>query len=213
VHRDLAAHPAAKSAGRIIWWQRLLDQGGANPVSLALAEATIEVAAGEERGRMMPAPTPGAVMAPQVASRRSRPVVLAQLLMLVGAAIAGGWWFTHRDGGDGVTNDPTGTGPAATSSTMVPVPTTLLFAPEWGAFGSYPTAEKSTLSNGSSGDEVRYLQGVLAVKAHATLKVDGNFGEETMNVVIAFQGINGLPATGIVDDATWAKIDEAALQP
>ena len=81
------------------------------------------------------------------------------------------------------------------------------------AYAVMPGDRTSYLEELSSGDEVRYLQGVLAVKAHATLKVDGNFGEETMNVVIAFQGINGLPATGIVDDATWAKIDEAALQP
>lgn len=48
------------------------------------------------------------------------------------------------------------------------------------------------------------------------LNPDGIFGEETENVVKAFQRDHGLPATGVVDFATWTAIaaayEEAMLE-
>lgn len=68
-----------------------------------------------------------------------------------------------------------------------------------------------TLSNGSSGDEVRQIQEQLAAIADVYytipgLAVDGIYGPQTTASVRAFQEKFGLPATGQVNQATWYKI-------
>lgn len=83
------------------------------------------------------------------------------------------------------------------------------FAPEFGLFSLWPIVPKPVLQGPASGDIVRYLQGVLR-KAGAGLRVDGQFGRITRDNVAFFQGLNGFPATGIVDEATWAWIDSVA---
>lgn len=57
-----------------------------------------------------------------------------------------------------------------------------------------------TLQVGSSGHEVETLQEFLK------LRVDGGFGDGTKKAVAAWQKKNGLPATGIVDEATLQKM-------
>ena len=55
---------------------------------------------------------------------------------------------------------------------------------------------------------VRELQQKLnAAGADPVLPVDGVFGPETRDAVIAFQNANGLPADGEVHAATWAELD------
>lgn len=69
------------------------------------------------------------------------------------------------------------------------------------------------LDIGSTGDKVRQMQEqLLAVSevytAIPTLVPDGFFGERTADSVRAFQGIFGLPRTGVVDFATWYKLSQ-----
>ncbi len=68
-----------------------------------------------------------------------------------------------------------------------------------------------TLSNGSSGDEVRQIQEQLAAIADVYysipgLAADGIYGPQTTASVRAFQEKFDLPVTGQVDQATWYKI-------
>jgi peptidoglycan hydrolase-like protein with peptidoglycan-binding domain len=68
---------------------------------------------------------------------------------------------------------------------------------------------------GSSGEKVRLIQGWLCLHGFR-LVVDGDYGDATARQVRAFQTSNGLPATGVVDDETYAKLVRpmvAALAP
>ena len=67
------------------------------------------------------------------------------------------------------------------------------------------------LQNGSSGSHVRTVQEQLNrisdnYPAIPKVKVDGVYGQATVDAVEAFQRIFLLPVTGIVDFATWYKI-------
>ncbi|MDO4340885.1 MAG: peptidoglycan-binding protein [Eubacteriales bacterium] len=69
------------------------------------------------------------------------------------------------------------------------------------------------LNIGASGDKVRQMQEQLntiagSYPAIPTIAVDGIYGEQTKDAVRKFQGIFGLPQTGITDYSTWYKIQE-----
>lgn len=69
----------------------------------------------------------------------------------------------------------------------------------------------TNLTIGSSGDNVRTIQNQLNRIAQVyssipSIAVDGQFGPATAAAVKAFQNIFNLPATGVVDLATWYKI-------
>ncbi len=69
------------------------------------------------------------------------------------------------------------------------------------------------LEYGESGNEVSVLQYYLAFLGFfydtlPQITVDGNFGDETRNAVIAFQNQFGLPADGIVGRQTWNAIQD-----
>lgn len=69
------------------------------------------------------------------------------------------------------------------------------------------------LSIGSTGEKVQMLQEQLNRIAQnypslPTITPDGIYGQNTANSVRQFQSIFGLPATGIVDYATWYKVSE-----
>lgn len=69
------------------------------------------------------------------------------------------------------------------------------------------------LSSGSSGDKVRQIQAQLGrisrnYPAILTLAADGIYGSATAEAVSIFQGIFGLPQTGVTDYATWYEISE-----
>lgn len=71
----------------------------------------------------------------------------------------------------------------------------------------------SDLTVGSSGNKVRQMQEQLNRIARAypslpTIRVDGQFGQQTKEAVEQFQSIFGLPVSGIVDYPTWYKISE-----
>lgn len=64
---------------------------------------------------------------------------------------------------------------------------------------------------GSTGEKVRHLQYMLAVLSEyipqiPLVTVDGVFGRQTLDAVLAAQQYFGLPETGIVNAATWEEI-------
>ncbi len=66
------------------------------------------------------------------------------------------------------------------------------------------------------GEKVTILQYFLSVIAEFNnsipfLNITGEFGPETKNAVIAFQQINNLPQTGIVNAITWNEIYDAFI--
>lgn len=64
------------------------------------------------------------------------------------------------------------------------------------------------LVKGSKGDLVRVVQQALVAAGYPLTRygVDGAFGDETKNAVRAYQRVKKLPATGIVDPATWKAL-------
>lgn len=64
------------------------------------------------------------------------------------------------------------------------------------------------LQRGMYGSDVKKLQTNLREWGY-TLRVDGHFGPQTVNVVKAFQADHGLEADGIVGEKTWAAIAAA----
>ena len=67
------------------------------------------------------------------------------------------------------------------------------------------------LQQGARGDKVRHLQYMLSVLSEfipqiPELTLDGIFGPNTRNAVIAAQLWLGLPQTGVVDEPTWDEI-------
>lgn len=58
----------------------------------------------------------------------------------------------------------------------------------------------------SNTSEVAWLQGVLASAGYDPGPIDGVYGPRTAAAVAAWQAANGLPATGIFDDASAARI-------
>ena len=63
------------------------------------------------------------------------------------------------------------------------------------------------LTKGCKGDEVVALQEILINQGYLSGKADGNFGKMTETAVLAFQKANGIPETGIVDEATQMAIN------
>lgn len=63
------------------------------------------------------------------------------------------------------------------------------------------------IKQGSTGRLVRYLQFMLKVNGYSVGAVDGVFGKNTKNAVVAFQQANNLTPDGIVGTKTWAKIN------
>lgn len=70
------------------------------------------------------------------------------------------------------------------------------------------------LSFGDQGEDIRILQYMLSVIAEfypevTTAAVDGIYGEDTRQSVLAFQQYAGLPATGTVNATTWLALYRA----
>jgi hypothetical protein len=63
------------------------------------------------------------------------------------------------------------------------------------------------LAYGSSGPGVRALEEALAAQHYALEQVDGLFGEDMVEAVLAFQKVHGLERTGRVDASLWRQIE------
>lgn len=78
-------------------------------------------------------------------------------------------------------------------------------------FYSISWAYPDALQEGNRGDKVRHLQYMLSVLSSyipqvPSVSVDGIFGPNTRNAVLAAQRYFGLPETGVVNEITWDKI-------
>jgi hypothetical protein len=90
-------------------------------------------------------------------------------------------------------------------------PAPVSFDPANGRYGDWPQRkDKVTLRKGTSGDAVRYLQGVIANRAGGSIVVDGKFGPQTEARVKDCQRLLGVKTTGIVSKQVWTFIDMLA---
>jgi len=74
---------------------------------------------------------------------------------------------------------------------------------------------KITLSRGSEGPEVAYLQTILALLGYYKDDINGIFDTRLDHSVKTFQSSHGLRIDGIVGKDTWAKLESeiASLRP
>jgi D-alanyl-D-alanine carboxypeptidase (penicillin-binding protein 5/6) len=81
--------------------------------------------------------------------------------------------------------------------------------------GTAESTEPNVLRLGSNGELVEALQRSLNSLLVPTpgLSVDGDYGPMTENAVKKFQSEKGLPATGIVDAATWKQVGPIQFTP
>lgn len=88
-----------------------------------------------------------------------------------------------------------------------PVEQLPVFDPENGKFSLWPLGQKQKISLGSSGDVVRYLQGVLKNKAGQNISVNGVFDQKTDDAVENLQRFFKLKVDGLVGPQTWGIVD------
>ena len=62
------------------------------------------------------------------------------------------------------------------------------------------------LAQGARGASVRVLEQRLAAMHYALRGIDGLYGDDTMEAVLAFQKVHGLARTGTVDRSLWLRI-------
>lgn len=108
-------------------------------------------------------------------------------------------------------SQPTSTNNTSTTTTT-PTQTTPTSTTTKNNTSSYVV--QSTLNTGSTGQDVKNIQGYLAGLGYKNadgtpLKVDGIYGANTKNAVLEFQSKNGLTPDGIVGNQTIDKINKA----
>lgn len=116
------------------------------------------------------------------------------------------------------TNWANATPVASRLTTPAPAPT-VTFDPARGIWGLYPlNTAKATVRQTDSpvtrevADLVRYLQGVLRLKASQPVTIDGDFGPQTATAVRNVQAFFGLTVDGVVGPKTWPVIDMLAAR-
>lgn len=73
------------------------------------------------------------------------------------------------------------------------------------------TVAMPNLSYGSRGPSVRFLEERLAQLHYALERVDGYYGQDTYDAVLAFQKVNWLDRTGSVDPTFWRKLQRVGI--
>ena len=73
------------------------------------------------------------------------------------------------------------------------------------------TVAMPNLGFGSRGPSVRFLEQRLRDLHYALERVDGYYGEDTYDAVLAFQKVNWLDRTGSVDRAFWRKLQAVGI--
>lgn len=74
-----------------------------------------------------------------------------------------------------------------------------------------PARAQPILRLGARGQSVAALQRRLATLHYDLGPVDGVFGPQTLHAVVAFQKVNGLARTGVVNATVWAKLAHPVL--
>jgi hypothetical protein len=108
--------------------------------------------------------------------------------------------------------------PVANRLAPTPTPPAVLFDPERGVWGLYPlNTAKATVRRVDNRpvtpevhELVRYLQGVLRLRAAQPITVDGDFGPATETAVRNVQAFFRLAVDGVVGSRTWQVIDMLA---
>ncbi|HQR28424.1 MAG TPA: peptidoglycan-binding protein [Nocardioides sp.] len=139
-----------------------------------------------------------AVGAAAVRDRAPRPVLVLGLLLVVLLATACAPLSSRHDAGPG----------AATSSS----PPTAVPEPVVGPT-SAPIPSRYLLRPGDRGVQVRELQHRLFQLAWLPEATTGRFDATTRAAVAGFQEKRGLPATGLVDGRTWARLVRMTREP
>jgi lipoprotein-anchoring transpeptidase ErfK/SrfK len=101
------------------------------------------------------------------------------------------------------------TGTASAASAAAAGPTKATLAAKTVSAPAAWTAPRGTLSEGSSGASVKSVQQRLAALKYDPGAIDGHFGANTEDAVWAFQEINRIPVTGVID----AKTKRALVHP
>jgi peptidoglycan hydrolase-like protein with peptidoglycan-binding domain len=101
------------------------------------------------------------------------------------------------------------TGTASAASAAAAGPTKATLAAKTVSAPAAWTAPRGTLSEGSSGASVKSVQQRLAALKYDPGAIDGHFGANTEDAVWAFQEINRIPVTGVID----AKTRRALVHP
>jgi hypothetical protein len=77
--------------------------------------------------------------------------------------------------------------------------------------GLRATVVMPQLTWGSKGASVRFLEQRLAQLHYGLERVDGYFGQDTYDAVVAFEKVNGLERDGVVGPTVWRRLDTATI--
>jgi peptidoglycan hydrolase-like protein with peptidoglycan-binding domain len=99
---------------------------------------------------------------------------------------------------------PPGGAPVVTGSGTIGPTTT-------GAECEYTDNDAFPLERCDQGPAIRALQSVLLTLNYGIGTVDCRFGDQTLYAVAAFQADRDLTANGIVDEETWAALEQSFL--
>ena len=83
------------------------------------------------------------------------------------------------------------------------------FAPT--ALGLRTAVVMPQLSYGAKGPSVRYLEQRLLQLHYALAGIDGYFGQDDFDSVVAFEKVNGMSRDGVVGPAVWRRLSTATI--
>jgi hypothetical protein len=130
---------------------------------------------------------------------------LAAFVALVLIAFAASGLFSSDHKSTTTTATTTPEQPTTTAQTTSTTTTTTPTTPETPAVPTLPTG---LLKQGTSGNEVKALQQALVAAGQSPGTVDGVFGAQTQQALIAFQQSAGIPADGVYGPATKAALEK-----
>ncbi|HEU5004047.1 MAG TPA: peptidoglycan-binding protein [Actinomycetota bacterium] len=130
------------------------------------------------------------------------------LMLLAGLGALGGWAINQADNPVAI---PSFTPPAsvAPNPSQAPIPTSTAQAPA-GPAVDLPVVI-AALGPGATGPAVTAFQQRLANLSYMVGPVDGNYGAAMSYAVTAFQKVEGLPRTGVVDALTRSAMQTAGV--
>jgi hypothetical protein len=169
------------------------------------------VAPPEQPGRYEEESAPGRPGPPPAGRARVFALAIAAVLLIAGGVLAARWLAGDDDGGSATTGDITTLPdtavtppPPATITPPAPTPPPATTAPPT----DIDLPPDGTYRRGDEGDSVLAIQQALAALGFYEGEVDGKFGAQTEEAVIAFQDSQDLTADGVVGPATLAALSQ-----